>query len=146
MEDPARRLARIGATGSGGESDRSHVGAVQGSAAAVSDHVSYLSGTKLYFGRLSVESIKRQGLVEVQPQPCKTFPSGPECLPPEEGRLSPPITPMEQHYVHPGEGRSLPSKDVRRDPKQGQEVPAAIDESPVSPKIALLEPASTISP
>ena len=56
MEDPARRLARIGATGSGGESGRSHVGVVQGSATAGSGRVSYLSGTKLDCGRLSVES------------------------------------------------------------------------------------------
>ena len=54
MEDPARRLAGIGATGSGGESGRSHVGAVHGSAAAVSGRVSNLSGTTIDCGMLSV--------------------------------------------------------------------------------------------
>ena len=56
MEDPARRLAGIGATGSGSEFGRSHKGAGQGRATAVSSHVPYLSGTKLDCGRLSVES------------------------------------------------------------------------------------------
>ena len=56
MEDPARRLAGIGAPGSRGESGRPFGGAVQGSAAAVSGRVSFLSGTKLDCGRLSVES------------------------------------------------------------------------------------------
>ena len=41
------------------------------------------------------------------------------------------------------EGRPLPSKNARRDPQQGQRVLVAIEESTVSPKIALPEPAST---
>ena len=45
MKDPARRLAGIGAPGSRGESGRPFGGAVQGSAAAVSGRVSFLSGT-----------------------------------------------------------------------------------------------------
>ena len=45
MEDPARRLAGIEAPGSRGESGRPFGGAVQGSAAAVSGRVSFLSGT-----------------------------------------------------------------------------------------------------
>ena len=56
MEDPARRFAGIGALGSRGESGRPFGGAVPGSAAAVIGRVSFLSGTKLNCGRLSVES------------------------------------------------------------------------------------------
>ena len=52
MEDPARRLAGIGAAGSGGEFE----GFEQGSDAASGGRVSYLSDTKLDCGRLSVES------------------------------------------------------------------------------------------
>ena len=65
MEELARRLAEIGATGSGGESGRSHVGAVQGSTAAVSGRVSYFSDTNIDCGRLLVEgttsSVSEQG-------------------------------------------------------------------------------------
>ena len=59
MDDPARRLSGIGATGSGGEFGRSYVGAVQGSA---SGPVSFLSCTKLDCCRLSVKS----GRVEIK--------------------------------------------------------------------------------
>ena len=48
------------ATGSRGESGRPIGGAVQGSAASVSGRVSFLSGTKLDCGRLSVESARAE--------------------------------------------------------------------------------------
>ena len=65
------------ATRSGSKSGRPIAGAVQGSATAVSGRVPHLSDTKLDCGRLSVESKKRQGLVEVQPTPdVQEFPFG----------------------------------------------------------------------
>ena len=73
--------------------------------------------------------------MEVQPQLYRIYPTGPECMSPEGERLLPPYFPLGQYYVHPGEGRPLPLKDVRRDPQQGKEVPVAIEESIVSPKI-----------
>lgn len=53
--------------------------------------------------------------------------------------------PLGQHYVLPGVGRPLPSKDSHRDPQQGKMVTVNIEESMVSPKIALPQPASTTS-
>lgn len=53
--------------------------------------------------------------------------------------------PLGQNYVHPGEGRPLPSKDARRDSQQKLGVPVAIRESAVSPKIGLPEPVSSTS-
>ena len=58
MKDPARRFSGIGATRSGGESGRSHVGAVQGSASGC---FSFRSCPKLDCGRLSVESGRVEG-------------------------------------------------------------------------------------
>ena len=85
-----------------------------------------------------------------QPQPVvvrpRLSPPDMEFIPPEGRRPLPQRFPLGQHHVHPGEGRPLPSNNVRRDPQQGQEVPVVIEESPVSLKIALMEPASTISP
>lgn len=89
----------------------------------------------------SIDYLEQPRLVEVRPQLNKISPPGPECLPPEEGQLLPP----DISNVHPGEEQSLPSKDTRRYPQQGKRVPAAIEESPVSPKIALPKPVSTTS-
>lgn len=52
--------------------------------------------------------VSRKGLVDVQPQLCKSFPSASEYLPPEGGRLSPPNLPLVQHFVNFGEGRPQP--------------------------------------
>lgn len=53
--------------------------------------------------------------------------------------------PSGQHHVHSGDGRPLPWKHTRRDPQQENMAPVAIEESPMSSNVTLLEPASTTS-
>lgn len=74
--------------------------------------------------------------MDVQLQLYKISPLGPERLPPEGGRVSQPDISLGQYYVHPGEGRPLPSEAGCRDPRQEQDIPVTIVEPLVSPKIA----------
>lgn len=64
-------------------------------------------------------------------------------MPSEKGRLLLPHLPFGQHYVHPGVGGPLPSKDIRRDPRQRQRVQVILEESPVPQTFPLPGQAST---
>lgn len=75
----------------------------------------------------AVEQLK-QGLVEVQLQLHKIFPSGPESLPSEGRQLPRPGLSLGQHYVHAGEGRPLPPKDANVNSQQEPRVSAALEE------------------
>lgn len=59
----------------------------------------------------------------------KMFPPGLECLALEGGPLSSPDLPLGEHYVHPKEGRPLPSKDTCRDLQHEQKIPIVTEDS-----------------